>query len=193
MGHTRKIRSAWLVALVLGGVSAPAVACATDEGCVVDSIRDQFLKRSLEIASGGAEKAAEGLDEQINFEEQGCIDTYGLDASSFSLSGLADGLIDGLTDAVCSAADSYVSDQVGSIGAQIEAPMGIGGAGVGFEKGGSGVDFEHSDTELDFDFDSMVNDQMGRLPDVGTGYFEGDYSGGTQVDDIDYSDTRQRR
>lgn len=191
MGNRKSTRAVWLLALLMGGVSAPAVACATEEGCLVDKVRDQFLKRDKNLAGDAAEKSCEKCDE-IDFEESGCIDGYGLDMSSFSLSGLADGLMNKLKNAACSAADNYVAGQIEGLRAEIEAPMGVGGVGVGLDKGGSGVDFSHDNQDLDFDFDSMISEQAERLPQVGTGYFDGDYSGGRRFDDIDHVDQRQR-
>lgn len=191
MHHRKPISTVWLLALFLGGVSAPAIACATQEGCLVDKVREQFLASDKGLARAGAENSCPECDD-IDFEKSACINGYGLDMSSFSLSGLASGLMDKLKNAVCSAADNYVGSQIAGIGMQIEAPMGIGGLGVGFDKGGSGFNFDHDAEELDFNFDAMVREQSRRLPTLGTGYFDGDYTGGSSFDDFRHVDQRQR-
>jgi len=186
----RWLRVARASVLLLGGISAPALACANgDDPCPVDEVRKSFYESAMDLAEEGAKAALEGLDDEIDFEKQGCIDTYGLDMSSFSLSGLADGLMQSLKDAVCEAADNYVADQVDGLGASFDAPMGLGGGSVGLSKGGSGMNWDHETTELDFNFDQLIGDQVENLPSVNGGYFSGDYSGGQNFDDYDYVDS----
>jgi hypothetical protein len=166
--------------------SSFAQAASADPECIVDEVRKKYAERRGQIIIATDESVnQEDLDDTVDFEEKGCISSYGLDGS-FSLASLAQGFLDGIRDAVCSAADNYLADQVDGLSASIDAPLGLAGVGGGLVRGGEGVNVEQRQNELDFDEEDWINDQFNDLPDVNPGYSDFNYGGGPEAGDENY-------
>lgn len=166
--------------------SSFAQAASADPECPVDDVRKKYAERRGEIIIATDEQVNPvPLDETVDFEEKGCISSYGLDGS-FSLASLAVPFLDGIRDTVCETADNYLGDQVDGLGASIDAPLGLGSVGGNLVRGGEGVNVEQRQNELDFDEEDWINDQFNDLPDVNPGYSDFNYGGGPEAGDENY-------
>jgi hypothetical protein len=171
-------------------LSAPVHAQSAGSGqtCIVDEVRDIYASGRGKIIQRTDELLnPEPLDETVDFEEKGCISSYGLNGS-FSLASIAQGFLNGIKDAVCSAADNYLADQIDGLASSIDAPLGLGDVGGSLVRGGEGVNIEEGENTIDFDEEQWVNDQFDQLPDVNPGYSDFDYDAGSDIGDENYLD-----
>lgn len=189
-----RIRTVALMLLVTGPLSSPVLAATTpgtNDDCIVDDVRKVYAEGRGKIIERTDELLnPESLDETVDFEEKGCISTYGLDGS-FSLASIAKGFLSGIKDAVCAAADNYLANQVDGLKASIDAPLGLGDVGGSLVRGGSGVNVEQGENVIDFDKEKFINDQFDRVPDVNPGYSDFNYDSGPDIGDENYLDQKR--
>jgi len=162
---------------------------ASNEPCVVDEVRKKYNEDRGQVTKRVYDKVHEGndLDDVVDFEEKGCISSYGLDGS-FSIESIASSFLSGIRDAVCSAADNYLADQVDGLSASIDAPLGLSGAGIGINRGSEGVNIEQGQNEIDFNAEGFINDQFDRIPNVNPGYTDYEYDSDSDIGDENYLD-----
>lgn len=183
------------ICLCLTVLSASERALAADQPsptCIVDKVRQAYAdgRKAIVKATYKNLDQADDLDKKVNFEEKGCISSYGLDGS-FSIASIASNFLSGIKDAVCSAADNYLANQVAGVSAGIDAPLGLTNVGGQLVRGGDGVNISEGNNAIDFKTDQWANDQFSRLPQVDSGYKDYNYDSGPDLGDQTYLDQQR--
>lgn len=168
--------------LLMFAVSLPVHANSPD--CPISTLRENYRVVANNVAVGEVEKNPDPIDEW-DVEEESCISSYGANIG-LGLSGLASGFLDGLADRACQALDGYVSDQLGQLGAAVNAPLDMAGVTVGIGESDSMLNTDLTLREIEPDIDGLIRDGINQAPTVDDGYIDYDGSGGNSVDDFDY-------